>query len=235
MRIAILSDIHGNVFALNAVMKEIHQMQIDRVYFLGDMVGYYYHPKEVFQKLQELKATLILGNHEQLLFDCLDGKVEANFLRTRYGSGHKMALEQFSIAEIEVLRSLPEQHIETLMGISIACFHGSPFDKNFYLYPDADQSVLSKCVTNADFTFVGHSHYPFVAQLPNGTLVNVGSVGQSRKKGGLASWCVLNLENRIIEMQSTHYDVKPLLDLVEKNDPTILYLSSILKRGLDEE
>jgi putative phosphoesterase len=234
MKIAVLSDIHGNIFALNAVMREIYQMQIDRVYFLGDMVGYYYHPKEVFQKLQEIKSTSILGNHEQLLFDCLDGKIESNELSARYGSGHKIALEQFSNYEIENLRNLPEQHFETLMGISIACFHGSPFDKDFYLYPDVNKTILSKCVTLADFTFVGHSHYPFVAQLPKGTLVNVGSVGQSRKKGGLASWCVLNLDNCIVEMQSTNYDIKPLLDLVEKHDPTISYLSSILKRGLND-
>ena len=235
MRIAILSDIHGNIFALDAVIKQINEQEIDRVFFLGDLLGYYYFPQKVYQKLQKIKATSILGNHEQLLFDCIDGKVQVDQLTTKYGSGHKIALEQFSTEEIENLRNLPEQHFETIEGISIACFHGSPFDKNFYLYPDTEKDILLRCVSGADFTFVGHSHYPFIVHLANGVLVNVGSVGQSRKKGGLASWCVLNLENSVVEMQSTHYDIKPLLDLVEKNDPTMSYLSSILKRGLNDE
>lgn len=234
MRIAVLSDIHGNAFALDAVMHQIQRMQIDRVFFLGDLMGYYYHPKLVYQKLKELNATMILGNHEQLFFDCLDGKISTDQLRIRYGSGHIMAKEQFSFSEIKELQKLHKHHLETIEDVSIACFHGSPFDKDFYLYPDTDQEILKKCYTGADFTFVGHSHYPFIAQIPNGLLVNVGSVGQSRKIGGVANWCLINLNNRVIEMQSTPYNVNPLLDLINKFDPDINYLSSILKRGMNE-
>jgi len=235
MKIAVLSDIHGNSFAFDAVIKRIQQSQIDRVFFLGDLMGYYYHPKLVYQKLQELNATIILGNHEQLFFDCLDGEITEDQLRIRYGSGHKMALEQFSTAEIAELRKLPNYHRETIEGVSIACYHGSPFEKDFYLYPDVDQDYLHKCNTGVDFTFVGHSHYPFITQMSHGILVNVGSVGQSRKIGGIATWCLINLKNRVIEMQSTSYNVNHLLDLVEKFDPDISYLSSILKRGMNEE
>lgn len=235
MRIAILSDIHGNAFALDAVINQIQQLKIDRVFFLGDLMGYYYHPKIVYQKLQELNATMILGNHEQLFFDCLDEKISIDQLRVRYGSGHKMALGQFSSIEIDELRKLPNQHLETIENLTIACFHGSPFDKDFYLYPDADQEILKKCDIGADFTFVGHSHYPFVAQMPHGLLVNVGSVGQSRKMGGIANWGILNLNNRVIEMQSTPYNVNPLLDLINQYDSDISYLSNILKRGMNEE
>jgi len=235
MRIAVLSDIHGNAFALNAVMSQIHHLQIDRVFFLGDLMGYYYHPKTVYQKLQELNATMILGNHEQLFFDCIDKKISLEQLGIRYGSGHKMALEQFTPSEIINLRSLPVQYQETINGVSIACYHGSPFEKDMYLYPDSDEKVLKNCDTGVDFTFVGHSHYPFIAQLPHGLLVNVGSVGQSRKMGGIANWCILNINNRVIEMQSTPYNVNPLLDLINQYDSDFSYLSSILKRGVNEE
>lgn len=234
MRIAVLSDIHGNAFALEAVVNKIKYLQIDRVFFLGDLMGYYYHPKMVYQKLQELNATMILGNHEQLFFDCLDEKISIEQLVTRYGSGHKMALEQFSAAEVTELRDLPYQHNETIAGVSLSFYHGSPFDKDFYLYPDTDDKVLKKCDTGVDLTFVGHSHYPFISQLPNGLLINVGSVGQSRLTGGIANWCILNLNNRVIEMQSTPYDICPLLDLINQYDPEIAYLSCILKRGMNE-
>lgn len=235
MRIAILSDIHGNFFALEAVIKQIHNMQVDRIYFLGDLLGYYYEPKKVYQKLREINATMILGNHEQMLFDCIDGKINIEHLTSKYGSGHKIALEQLSSSEIESLRNLPTMHVETIDGLTIACYHGSPFDNNYYLYPDTNNAILSACVTGADFTFVGHSHYSYIAKLKNGLLINVGSVGQSRVEGGIANWCILNLGNSVIEMQTTLYDIKPLLDLVEKNDPAISYLSSILKRRKNEK
>jgi putative phosphoesterase len=235
MRIAVLSDIHGNAFALEAVMNQIKHLQIDRVFFLGDLMGYYYHPKMVYQKLQELNATMILGNHEHFFFDCLDEKISIEQLKIRYGSGHKMALEQFSSSEITELRGLPDQHQETIHGVTLSFYHGSPFDKDFYLYPDTDAKVLQKCDTGVEFTFVGHSHYPFISQLPNGLLVNVGSVGQSRIMGGIANWCILNLNNRVIEMQSTAYNINPLLDLINQYDQDISYLSRILKRGINEE
>ena len=234
MRIAVLSDIHGNIFALDAVINQIQQKQIDRIFFLGDLMGYYYHPKLIYQKLKELNATMILGNHEHLFFDCLDGLISTDSLKIRYGSGHKMAKEQFSSIEIGELRKLPNQHLETIEDVSIACYHGSPFDKDFYLYPDTKKEIFKNCETGADFTFVGHSHYPFIAQMSKGFLVNVGSVGQSRKKGGIANWCLLNLNNGVIEMQSTPYNVNSLLNLVNKYDPDITYLSSILKRGMNE-
>jgi hypothetical protein len=71
--------------------------------------------------------------------------------------------------------------------------------------------------------------------MSKGFLVNVGSVGQSRKRGGIANWCLLNLKNRVIEMQSTPYNVNSLLNLVNKYDPDITYLSSILKRGINDQ
>ena len=132
MRIAVLSDIHGNVFALDAVINQIHQKQIDRIFFLGDLLGYYYHPKLIYQKLKDLNATMILGNHEHLFFDCLDGLISTDSLKIRYGSGHKFAKEQFSSVEISELRKLPNQHLETIEGVSIACYHGSPFYKDIY-------------------------------------------------------------------------------------------------------
>jgi putative phosphoesterase len=235
MRIAVISDIHGNIFALQAVIKKIKQYRVDRVFVLGDFTGYYYHPKLVYQKLLELNATIILGNHEELLFDCLDGKIKIEQLNIKYGSGHKIAINQFSSSEIEEIRELPNYHFENFSGTSIAFYHGSPFDKNYYLYPDSDRDILAKCVSKVDFTFVGHSHYPFITQLSHGLLINVGSIGQSRKLGGVANWCLLNLANNTIEMQATPYDIKPILELVNEYDPDISYLSVILKRGMNDE
>jgi putative phosphoesterase len=235
LKLAILSDIHGNIFALEAVLEKISQIGVDRIIFLGDFTGYYYHSKEVFDRLLELDATMILGNHEHMLFDCADGILDAEVLRQKYGSGHKLALKQFTDSELDNVRKLPDYHLETINGFSIGCFHGSPFDPNFYLYPNASTEILSKCDMGIDFIFVGHSHYPFIAKLGHGQLVNVGSVGQSRVTGGLASWCLVDINRGTLDLQSTYYDTLSLLRLVDQYDPDIDYLSTVLKRGVYEE
>ncbi len=234
MKIAILSDIHGNIFALDAVLKKVVQAEVDRIIFLGDFTGYYYHSREVFDRLKELAATMILGNHEHMLFDYADGLLDGKVLRKKYGSGHKLALQQFTTSELNHIRKLPDYHFETINNFSIGCFHGSPFDPNFYLYPDASPDILSKCNIGVDFVFVGHSHYPFMTKLEHGVLVNVGSVGQSRIAGGLASWCLLDAESGAYELQTTYYDTQLLLELINYYDPDIDYLSKVLKRSVNE-
>jgi putative phosphoesterase len=235
LKIAVLSDVHGNIFALEAVLKRISQIGVDRIIFLGDFTGYYYHSKEVFDKLIESDATMILGNHEHMLFDCADGILDAEVLRQKYGSGHKLALKQFTSLELDYVRKIPDYHLETINDVSIGCFHGSPFDPYFYLYPDASTEILSKCDIGVDYIFVGHSHYPFISDLEHGKLVNVGSVGQSRIIGGMASWCLVDINRGTLDLQSTFYDTQSLLRLVDQYDPDINYLSKILKRGVDEE
>lgn len=231
MKIAIISDIHGNIFALRSVMKEILKKKVDRIFFLGDFVGYYYHPREVYNLLKENNVSMILGNHEHILFEILTGQINIDEIRKIYGSGHKIALEEFSLSEITDLKLLPDSLEEKINGISLSFHHGSPFDNSCYIYPDAPIELLNKCDTTASYTFIGHSHHPFITKLENTILVNVGSVGQSRQIGGFASWCLLNLKNNILEMQSTPYEIAPLLDLVAKYDSDIEYLSRVLKRN----
>ncbi len=234
MKIAILSDIHGNIFALDAVLEKVIQAEVNRIIFLGDFTGYYYHPRQVFDRLNELSATMILGNHEHMLFDFADGLLDGEVLRKKYGSGHKLALQQFTTSELNHIRKLPDYHFETINNFSIGCFHGSPFDPNFYLYPDVSPDILSKCNIGVDFVFVGHSHYPFITKLGYGILVNVGSVGQSRIAGGLASWCLWDAESGAYALQETYYDTQLLLELIDHYDPDIDYLNKVLKRSVNE-
>ena len=77
---------------------------------------------------------------------------------------------------------------------------------------------------------VGHSHYPFIKKLTHSTIINPGSVGQNRQKGGVASWAFVNLEEIRVEIISTKYCVKGLVEKVKINDPDKTYNYSILFR-----
>ena len=132
---------------------------------------------------------------------------------------------------MDFLTESPDSKLLVIDDVSISLNHGSPFDQDYYLYPDTDAGYLNACENSCDFVFVGHSHYPFVHKLASGLLINVGSVGQSRNKGGVASWCVLNTVNKTIEMRSTLYDISILQKEVLQSDPDIPYLFEILKRN----
>ncbi|MEO8171640.1 MAG: metallophosphoesterase family protein [Sediminibacterium sp.] len=231
MRIGVLSDIHGNSDALEAVLADVSNNEIKRLFILGDMVGYYYHPDKVLNLLSDWDHEMIKGNHEEILEEMIHDRIDHATIKAKYGSGHEAAIKKLSIKQKELLAGLNTSAVITVNDLSIGLHHGSPFDESFYLYPDTPVEILNKCDTGDDFVFVGHSHYPFIHKMPNGFLVNVGSVGQSRVKGGVASWCILDTDGRSIEMKETMYDTQKLLKEVAEIDPLTPYLSNILKRN----
>jgi putative phosphoesterase len=232
VKIALISDIHGNHYALDAVLATFQLNNIKKIMVLGDLVGYYYHPEKIFESLDKWDYEIISGNHERILKGLIDKEIEPEFIRLRYGSGHKFALNNLSQSQIEKLINAPVSMKQTINNIRVNFCHGSPFDPDFYIYPDAKPDVLNMCDDNlTDMVFIGHSHYPFIYKSSNTLLVNIGSVGQLRSKGGDASWGILNTENGTVELKITRYDVRPLLEEVKLIDPDITYLSEILKRN----
>lgn len=232
MKIGVLSDIHGNHYALSEVLKIAKQEKVDKLLVLGDMVGYYYHPDKVLEMLAEWDCVLIKGNHEKILEQILNKEKTEIEVQKKYGSGHKLALEKLSKAQLQKIISLPEQNKIRLNNVNLLMCHGSPWDTDFYLYPDTKKEILDKCDTNdADFVLIGHSHYSFVHRNKNSTLINIGSVGQSRYMGGIANWVLINSINKTFELKATPYAISALLKEVEQIDPEIHYLKEILLRN----
>jgi putative phosphoesterase len=235
MNIAILSDIHGNHYALEAVLKMVRQAKIEKILVLGDIVGYYYRPDLVLEQLAGWEHLMIRGNHEEILSDIISGRSAEQEIRIKYGSGHRMAIEQLSEEQKLNLLNANEKIEVTYDEVSILMCHGSPWQSDFYLYPDTSKDILNKCgLKGIDFVFVGHSHYPFAYNTGSSLLVNPGSVGQSRSVGGMACWALLNTVNGTIQLKSTVYDVKPLLRDIERLDPKNLYLKDVLMRNNHE-
>ena len=231
MRLAILSDIHGNYDALNAVLEECKKYKIEQYLCLGDYVGYYYEPKKVWDRIHQLNGVKIKGNHEDLLNGSLSSRVIRNQIKEKYGTGHQVAQNQLSREEIKQLYNLPKKKLIQIRKYTFELNHGSPWDQSIYLYPDTDPEILEKANNPAiDFVLVGHSHYPFIKKLTHSTIINPGSVGQNRKKGGVASWAFVDLEEIKIKIISTKYRVKSLAKKVKINDPDKTYNYSILFR-----
>ena len=197
MKVGVISDIHGNHYALGEVLKDARKTGVEKLLVLGDIVGYYYHPEEVLNMLADWPYEIIKGNHEVILEDLQSGKLTADTVKSKYGSGHRLALQNLDEATLQWLFSLPEKKEVVIDNVSFQLNHGTPWSIDEYLYPDAAAEKLEQCnAVDHDFVLIGHSHYSFSYRCSNSTLINCGSVGQSRQKGGLAGWSVINTKNK---------------------------------------
>lgn len=232
MKIAVLSDIHGNHFALQTVLNRAKLEKVDQLLILGDFIGYYYHPDKVLELIQDWTFHAVKGNHERILKGIIDGDISLESIAEKYGSGHEHALKKLSKKQIDFLLNLPQSLSVEINGCVFQLCHGSPMDPDQYIYPDTSAETLQQCnVDHANFVLIGHSHYQFFYRNTNSTLVNVGSVGQSRSKGGIAQWALINTDNMCMELRSTPYDTKKLIKQCSNIDPKVPYLIDILTRN----
>tara|TARA_B100001939_G_scaffold347066_1_gene367556 strand:- start:958 stop:1668 length:711 start_codon:yes stop_codon:yes gene_type:complete len=236
MKIAVLSDIHGNHYALEQVLIDAKKLNVEKILILGDIVGYYYYPDRVLSLLNNWDYDLIRGNHEILLERVLNGDIKISTLTKKYGLGHKLALDNLTKKQLEYLINSPDKKELIFDGVKVFICHGSNWDPNYYLYPNTDKEILNRTgEVKCDFIFVGHSHYAFMHKNKNNTLINVGSVGQSRKKGGIANWVILDSINKSFEIMETKYNTTNLISEAEKLDPENDYLIQVLKRNSNEK
>ena len=231
MKIAILSDIHGNDEALRAVLNEIDKMGVDKILFLGDYVGYYYNADIILDLIKSYDKEMIKGNHELLMKQSLNDKEKSLVNQKKYGSGIEYTKKSLSTEQINYLINLPEKKELEIDGLKILMCHGSPWDVWEYIYPDASEEIKKKCLdSDADFVFIGHSHYSFIYEHDNKVLMNVGSVGQNRKVGGIANFGFWDTKKNICVIKESPYDTKQLIEQAKKIDPEHKYLVNVLNR-----
>ena len=233
MEIAFLSDIHGNIDGLNAVVKEAKSIGIKNFVALGDFVGYYYNPSQVIECLLNLNATMIRGNHEEMLLRSISDKNFLDFLTKKYGHSFKFAIDELSNELLTILRNLPEKKYINLTGnLEIFICHGSPYAVDEYIYPDASLSVVRNIFKEFDLVAFGHTHYQTIFNFEKQKIMfNPGSIGQpreKRKKG--ACWCTFNTETRKVSFFDTPYDKNKVITAVKKYDQNLQYLYKVLER-----
>ena len=232
MKIALLSDIHGNHYALEAVLESVARQNISSLIVLGDMVGYYYKPDVVLRMLRDFQTFWIRGNHEVILKGLRDKVLNPEVVRMKYGSGASIALEKLSSDQIDMLVRLPDSRHLEIEGVSFTLCHGSPFDPNRYVYPDASTALLAECTSavKSDFLLMGHTHYPFSNAQSGVVIVNPGSVGQPRDQSAGASWAVIDTENKSVVFKQTPYPTSELIHEIDRIDPDVSFLKEVLTR-----
>lgn len=231
MKVALLSDLHANIYALKSVLEDLDKESVDKIIVSGDLIGYYYWPGELVAHLMsDERFICIRGNHENILKEVLQSEEASDRYRVKYGSGYDACREQLELDQFNWLFSLPEKLQLEFDGVSFHIGHGGLLDNEQYIYPDAPKKVIEENASEMDFTVFGHTHYPCIHYYGKRHIINPGSVGQPRDVGGLASYVIINTSNSGVSFKRKRFDVNPLIRFAQKADPDLKYLVDIMSR-----
>jgi putative phosphoesterase len=199
-RVAVITDIHGNLPALHASLQAIEAIRVDAVYCGGDLVGYGPHPNEVCRRLEERAIPTIYGNYDYAIGRDLED------CGCAYVTQHDRELGQQSV---DWTLAHTDQHSKHFMGglpfdlrfelgeQRVRLVHGSPRKVNEYLFEDKPARTFERIAAGADCDLLvfGHTHKPWIHSYGGVLFVNCGSVGKPKDGDPRAAFALLELDD----------------------------------------
>lgn len=226
MKIACISDIHGNKLALDNVLSDIQKNGADKIFILGDLAMGGYDPNYTIEKLFSLDNTeIIQGNTDKLIVDYSSSLYE-NLHKVNPIMAGALKLDDVEIKDEnkEKLKNLPVKKDVEILGVKFELCHGSPRKQDENIYPDMPLDFVEEAVKNskADVILCGHTHIPCGYSLNSGkTLVNVGSVGRSMTDDKMPVYLLISINQEgqfSFEHKKVKYDNKAVSKIIEKRD-----------------
>ncbi len=218
MKYGIFSDIHGNLEALQAVLKRMDELGVERRVCLGDVVGYGPNPNECVELVREHSHIAILGNHDSVALGW-EASESFNFYARRAIEWTREVLTPESQDYLKALRYLEAEN-------DLCFVHASPHSPaDWYYITDLEDAADSFNFFRERICFIGHTHFPVIVVKENDQtfricdtytyetrpgerlLVNDGSVGQPRDRNPLASFAVCDSETGAVEVLRVDYPV----------------------------
>jgi predicted phosphodiesterase len=232
MKIAVISDIHGNLEALDAVLEDIRSQRIEKIVCIGDLIGYGPDPEAVIHKIRQIDVCCTMGNHELgILF-----KLERKWFNPEARKGLNLTEGLLSAGSLDFIAGLPSTHVlkNTLF------VHGYPpaSVKTYLFEKDTDEMAGWFLTQGPKLTFVGHTHdlelvawdgrradrnplrQERVVLDKSKYIINVGSVGQPRDGDNRAKYVIWDPVAGSIEVRFIPYDIQATVDkIMERGFP----------------
>jgi predicted phosphodiesterase len=232
MRYLVVSDIHANIHALDAVLENAGDF--DKIWCLGDVVGYGPNPNECIERLQEFSHVCVAGNHDWAAIERLD----LNDFNNDAQTATLWTKEQLTDDSVAYLEGLPQKHVQD--GVTFV--HGSPREPvwEYILFPGIAKTQFAHFDTAV--CFVGHTHAPVIfsyyqsrkgpevcetSVLPieekivvgeERQIINPGSVGQPRDGDSRAAYAIFDTESREFEHFRVEYSIKQVQEAMREQD-----------------
>ena len=231
MKIAVISDIHSNIYALDSVLADIKTKDVDMIVCTGDLVGYGTRPNEVIQTLKKNKILTIMGNYDDAIgnlkivcgCDYPDPKDAEKAGLSMHFTGQTTKVENK-----EYLRNLPKELIFNFDKKTIRFVHGSTRLINEYLKENSKEAdeVMSELVEN--ILVCGHTHIPYAKYYGEKLLINAGSVGKPKTGNPNANYVIIDIKNEDeiaktpssveVEIIEVEYDFEKMANEIEENE-----------------
>ncbi|WP_082235151.1 metallophosphoesterase family protein [Halobacillus massiliensis] len=223
MRLAFISDIHGNASALEAVLQDLKNRKIDKLFILGDLAFRGLEPERSIQIIRELEAEVIKGNADEwVVRGVQQGEVPDDSLdlmnEEKEWTTNKMKSES-----VYYLDQLPTEIDEDFDGVHIHAFHALPDNLFEVVQPSfSDESMKEKLMKNdeADIYIYGHIHQPFIRHIEGKIIINTGSVGLPFDGLAQPSYAVVDIEEEGVQVSiiRTSYNLEETVEEVKSSD-----------------
>jgi putative phosphoesterase len=212
-RVAVITDIHANLPALQAALTRIDELGVDGLYCGGDLVGYGPHPNEVCALIAERAIPTIYGNYDYAIARDLED------CGCAYVTPHDRELGQRSVdwtlahtdqASKDFMRALPFDRRFTVGQAGVHLVHGSPRKVNEYLFEDKPARLYERLAAaeGADTLVFGHTHKPWVHEFGGVRFVNCGSVGKPKDGDPRGAFAILEADGAgvRVSIERVEYD-----------------------------
>jgi predicted phosphodiesterase len=219
VRVAVISDVHGNLAALEAVLAEIDAEGVDEIWCLGDMTGYGARPAECVALVRARAAICLAGNHDLVV----RGDLGVDSFTADAAEAAAFARDHMPPDELEWLRTLAPLGERA----DVEMYHASIRDPVWEYVLSEETAIGCLSRQRKDLALVGHSHVALAVHLERGRLqgglakadhtcsfaerpwlLNPGSVGQPRDRDARAAWLLLDLDERTARFRRSDYDVE---------------------------
>ncbi len=225
MKIGIISDIHGNIEALNEVLKKFDELKVDMIICSGDIIGIGVNPEEVVKALMKRQDILVAvrGNHEKYLLEGIPKEIHDDKRKLSYDEikNHEWTHSRLSENSKKFLSKLPVEKMLQIEGKKIYIVHYPMDEKGKYIKhikkPTEEESMKMFEGIDADVFVYGHTHEPSINIKDGKLYINPGSLG-CPNKSNIANSVLLEINESEIEFKQLkiEYDVDYVIEKIKK-------------------
>lgn len=233
MKLAFISDIHGNALALEAVLKDLKTREIDEVFVLGDICFRGPEPKRSLDLVRALDTDVIKGNADEWVVRGVEGGEVPDEALTMMNIERNWTVLKLNNPSIAYLEDLPTELNLEFGDTKVHAFHATPDSLFDAVQPDENDDTLSNklIAKEADIYIYGHIHKPYIRYINGKCIINTGSVGLPFDGMNQASYAIVEIkgDNIRTSIARVAYDVDQVIQQFQESDyPNINFMTELL-------
>lgn len=236
MRFAVIGDIHSNNIALETVLEDIKNRNVDFTISTGDLVGYAPFPNEVIDLLRSNSIISIQGNYDRAV------GYEETVCGCDYKDPKQMEMAGLSMlftneavtdSSREYLRTLPQTLTLDVEGLKVLIVHGSPRRINEYLFEDSQEVLEVTAELTADVLICGHTHKPYHKVINGKHVINSGSVGKPKQGNPNATYVIVEVVDGKVNVATIEvpYEYEKVATAIEADSLLPSAFAELLRKG----